>query len=198
MLAGIVDFIVGLVADLGYLGIILMMFLESSFFPFPSEVAMIPAGYLAHQGQMNLALVILCGIIGSLLGAIFNYYLALILGRKFIIKYGKFVFFSPDKMIKVEEFFAKHGAISTFSGRLVPVLRQYISFPAGLARMNMLKFSFYTGFGAGIWVSILAILGYFLGQNKDAIAQYSRLILVFIFVFLALLIFFYVRLKRQK
>lgn len=156
MLHDIIDFIVQTVGDWGYIGIFLMMFLESSFFPFPSEVVMIPAGYLAYKGEMNLFLAVLAGIAGSLAGALFNYYLALRFGRKFISKYGKYVLIKEETMQKMEDFFAKHGHISTFSGRLIPAVRQYISLPAGLAKMNLLKFSLYTSLGAGIWVLIKA------------------------------------------
>lgn len=137
MLSQIINFIVETVGQLGYLGIFIMMFLESSFFPFPSEVVMIPAGYLAYKGEMNMYLVILFGILGSLAGAIFNYYFALKLGRRFLMRYGKYIFISEDTILKMEEFFNKHGHISTFFGRLIPVVRQYISLPAGLSRMNL-------------------------------------------------------------
>ncbi len=198
MLQAVIDFIVALVQDLGYAGIIFMMFLESSFFPFPSEVAMIPAGYLAQKGQMNIYLVIASGTLGSILGSLLNYYIALILGRKFIVRYGKYVLFGEDKMQKVEGFFARHGSISTFSGRFIPVLRQYISFPAGLARMNLAKFCLYTGLGAGIWVAILALLGFYLGQDEVRIREYLHVILLAIAVFLAALLAVYYRFKVKK
>jgi len=188
---------VDLVQDLGLVGIIFMMFLESSFFPFPSEVAIIPAGYLAQKGQMNLVLVILAGTFGSLLGAIFNYYLAFFLGRKFIIKYGKYVFFTEEKMTKVEKFFIAHGSISTFSTRLIPVFRQYISFPAGLAKMPFGKFCFFTSLGAGIWVSVLAFLGYYFGENEDLIKKYLHLILFGFGIFLALILAIYTKKKKK-
>lgn len=198
MLQAAIDFIVALVQDFGYAGIIFMMFLESSFFPFPSEVAMIPAGYLAQKGQMNIYLVIASGTLGSILGSLLNYYIALILGRKFIVRYGKYVLFGEDKMQKVESFFARHGSISTFSGRFIPVLRQYISFPAGLARMNLAKFCLYTGLGAGIWVAILALLGFYLGQDEARIREYLHVILLAIAVFLAALLAVYYRFKVKK
>lgn len=149
-MAEIINWIVQTVGDLGYMGIFVMMFLESSFFPFPSEVVMIPAGYLASIGQMNLFVAIAFGIAGSLAGALFNYYLAIKFGRAFLQKYGKFVLVREETLEKMENFFAKHGHISTFSGRLVPAVRQYISLPAGLARMDLFKFSLYTSLGAGI------------------------------------------------
>ncbi|TLD80500.1 DedA family protein [Helicobacter sp. MIT 05-5293] len=163
ILGAIINFIVESVGNLGYIGIFIMMFLESSFFPFPSEVVMIPAGYLVYNGEMNAILAVLCGIGGSLVGALFNYYLALKFGREFLIAYGKYFFFTEKTMQKMEDFFAKYGHISTFIGRLITVVRQYISLPAGLARMNLAKFCFYTSLGAGIWVIILTFIGYYIG-----------------------------------
>ena len=197
MLTNIINFIVETVGSLGYTGIFIMMFLESSFFPFPSEVVMIPAGYLAYKGEMNMYLVILFGILGSLTGSLFNYYLAIKFGRKFLIKYGKYFFIKEETIIRMEEFFKKHGHISTFSGRLIPVVRQYISLPAGLAKMNLFVFSLYTSLGAGIWVIILAVLGYYLGDNEGLIKEYLRYIIVIILIALMLLAFWYYK-KLQK
>ena len=199
MLTSIVNFIVETVGSLGYLGIFLMMFLESSFFPFPSEVVMIPAGYLAYKGEMNMFIAIAVGILGSLAGALFNYYLAVKFGRKFLIKYGKYFFIKEPTIVKMEEFFKSHGHISTFSGRLIPAVRQYISFPAGLARMNLFVFCIYTSLGAGIWVIILTLLGYFLGGNEALIKEYLHTIIIVILVLLAILgIWYYKKTKKAK
>ena len=199
MLTTVINFIVETVSSLGYAGIFIMMFLESSFFPFPSEVVMIPAGYLAYKGEMNMYLVILFGILGSLAGALFNYYFAIKLGRTFLMKYGKYVLISEETILKMEDFFKKHGHISTFSGRLIPVVRQYISLPAGLARMNLFVFSIYTSLGAGIWVIILTLLGYFLGGNEALIKEYLHTIIVVILILLAILGFwYYKRVKNKK
>lgn len=198
MLADIIKFIVDTVADWGYFGIFAMMFLESSFFPFPSEVAMIPAGYLASIGKMNLFAAIASGIAGSLLGALFNYYLAVRYGRGFLIKYGKYFFITEETIDKVEHFFKEHGHISTFSGRLIPAVRQYISFPAGLARMNLKEFSFYTVLGAGIWATILALIGYFVGKNEQLIHQYTREITIILILTLAVGIGFYIYRHKKK
>lgn len=193
-----ISWIVETVAALGYAGIFIMMFLESSFFPFPSEVVMIPAGYLASKGEMNLYGAILSGIAGSLSGALFNYYLALKLGREFILKYGKYVLFREESLQKMDDFFAKHGHISTFSGRLIPVVRQYISLPAGLARMDIVAFSVYTALGAGIWVIILAVLGYVIGGNQALLEEYLHTIVIALVISVLLLITIYVRLKVKK
>lgn len=174
----LVNWIVGLVGQWGYPGIVVMMFLESSCFPFPSEVVMIPAGYLSSPGylnsstyqaghEMNFWLAIGMGIIGSWLGALFNYYLALWLGRPLLLKWGKYFLISAKSFEKGETFFRNHGELGTFTGRLIPVVRQYISLPAGIARMNLARFLFYTGLGAGIWMIVLTWIGYIAGQSED-------------------------------
>lgn len=199
MLSSIVNFIVETVSSLGYFGIFIMMFLESSFFPFPSEVVMIPAGYLASKGEMNIYLVLLFGILGSLAGALFNYYFAIKLGRAFLLRYGKYILISEETILKMEEFFKNHGHISTFSGRLIPGVRQYISLPAGLSRMNIFVFSLYTSLGAGIWVLILTILGYFLGNNQALVKEYLHIIIIVILILLAIFAYFYYRrVKKTK
>jgi len=194
----IITWIVDIIARLGYPGIIILMFLESSFFPFPSEIVIPPAGYLASQGSMNIWLVILTGIMGSLLGALFNYYLALWLGRPLLMKFGKYFFLTPERFAKVDDYFLKHGDISTFTGRLITVVRQYISFPAGLTRMNIIKFSFYTAIGAGIWVTILACIGFMVGNNIERVQQYSKQASLMLLVFIVILVLFYIiRFKRN-
>lgn len=174
MLDTFVQFVLNSVSDMGYWGIVLLMALESSFVPFPSEVVVPPAGYLASQGQMNIYYVVLSGIAGSIIGALVNYYLAVYMGRGLLYKYGKYLFMPPQKLDKMENYFSAHGEITTFAGRLVPVVRQYISFPAGLSRMNMPKFIFYTSLGAGIWVVILAYVGYTVGNNLELIKSNLR------------------------
>ena len=199
MLSNIINFIVDTVGSLGYAGIFFMMFLESSFFPFPSEVVMIPAGYLAYKGEMNIFLVVFFGILGSLAGAIFNYYFALKLGRVFLLKYGKYFFIKDETIFKMEKFFSKHGHISTFFGRLIPVVRQYISLPAGLSKMNLFVFSIYTSLGAGIWVIILTLLGYFLGGNEELLKEYLHQIVISLLIIIAIFSFiYYLRVKNKN
>lgn len=184
MLSEVINFIVSVVSQWGYFGIFVMMFLESSFFPFPSEIVMIPAGYLASRGEMSLVLAFLCGVAGSLAGALFNYYLCYFFGRGLIERYGKFVGINEAKMAKFEAFFNKHGEISTFNCRLIPGIRQYISLPAGLSKMNVFRFSLFTTLGAGIWVAILLGVGYFLGQNpsKNVLYLISAILLIFVLI----------------
>ena len=199
MLHDIVTFLVETVGSLGYLGIFLLMFLESTFFPFPSEVVMIPAGYLAYKGEMSLFWAIVAGIAGSLFGALFNYVLAYTLGKAFFEKYGRYLLVDRDKLEKLEHFFQKHGAISTFNGRLIPGIRQLISLPAGLARMNLFLFSLYTTLGAGIWVTILALLGYLIGHNSALIERYTNIVVVIALTMVGVLTLFYIwRYKRRK
>ena len=199
MLHEIAQTIVEYIGHMGYWGIFLLMFLESTFFPFPSEIIMIPAGYLAFKGEMNVYIVVLVGILGSVGGALFNYYLAMHFGRKFLLKYGKYFFIKEETLDKLEAFFSKHGELSTFNGRLIPGIRQLISLPAGLARMNIAKFSLYSALGAGIWVIVLVALGYLLGSNEELISEYlhtATLITLVSVVFIT--VFYIVRNKRRK
>lgn len=159
---------------------------------------MIPAGYLASKGEMNIFIVIFCGISGSLLGALVNYFLAIRLGRPFLLHYGKYVMFNEEGLRKMEDFFSRHGHISTFTGRLIPMVRQYISIPAGLARMNLPVFCFYTSLGAGIWVIILTLLGYFIGENETLIKDYLRDIIITLVIICSMLVTFYWLHHRRK
>ena len=170
----VVMWFVGTIGRMGYLGIIILMSLESSLFPVPSELVVPPAGYLAAQGQMNVWLIILCGTLGSLLGALFNYALAYYLGRPWILKYGRYFLLPPDKFAKVERFFIKHGEISTFTGRLVIVVRHLISLPAGLARMSLKRFCVFTVLGSSLWVAVLTWIGYFVGNNPELMRLYYK------------------------
>jgi membrane protein DedA with SNARE-associated domain len=194
----LIEWLVDVVGALGYPGIIALMFLESSFFPFPSEVVIPPAGYLASRGQMNLLIVIVCGIIGSILGAVFNYYIAVKWGRKFFDRFGKYFFVSPEALDKAEAFFERHGHISTFTARLLPVIRQYVSLPAGLARMNMFKFCLYTALGSGIWVVILAAVGYWVGAGGDDVQAVLNRVTAALAIFCVLLVALYVARHRRK
>jgi membrane protein DedA with SNARE-associated domain len=187
------------IGHMGYWGIFLLMFLESTFFPFPSEIIMVPAGYLAYKGEMNLYLVVIIGIFGSVCGALFNYYLAMHFGRKFLLKYGKYFFIKEETLDKLEAFFTQHGELSTFNGRLIPGIRQLISLPAGLARMNIVKFSLYSALGAGIWVVVLVLLGYLLGSNEELISEYLHTATVIALISVVFITVFYiVRYKRRE
>lgn len=181
-----------------YGSIILLMGIESSFIPFPSELIIPPAAYMAANGGLNIYLVVLSGVLGSVLGALFNYFLAFTLGRKIIYylsstKLAKVLFISPAKIQRAEDYFLTNGNISTFLGRLIAVVRQWISIPAGLAKMRLDKFILFTALGSALWCSILGALGYFFGANRELWHSYSRqfswiglgifLVLVFIYIF---------------
>lgn len=165
----IVSFLTDTILALGYPGIGVLMFIESSFVPFPSEVVLPPAGYLAAKGQMNAYLAFAAGVTGSLLGALFNYTIAVYLGEPFLRRYGKYFFVKESALDRSERFFKDHGEISTFVGRLVPVVRQLISIPAGVARMNLRRFALFTSLGAGIWCAILVYIGYLHGMHEEAL-----------------------------
>lgn len=166
-----------LLENLNYWYVILLMAVESSFIPFPSEVVVPPAAYKAANGEMNVVLVVAAATLGAIIGSLINYMLALFIGRPIIYKFansrlGHMMLLSQEKIQTAERYFDKHGAVSTFFGRLVPAVRQLISIPAGLARMSLPKFLLYTTLGAGIWNSILAAIGYSLNSvvNEDELA----------------------------
>ncbi len=198
MLADLAQWLVQNILDMGYLGIFLLMMIESSFIPFPSEVVLIPAGYLAQQGEMNTFAIFFAAILGSLSGAFINYFGALLIGRRLLMKFGKYIFISNSAMEKMDAFFQNHGPISTFTGRLIPGIRQLISIPAGLSRMPLLSFSIYTALGAGIWSIVLIALGYILGENKELIAEYLHQITLTVLGMLVILVFVYIRRLKTK
>lgn len=194
----LINWLLTTIGALGYPGIFLLMAMESSVIPVPSELVMPPAGYLASQGRMNIWIAIFMGTAGSLVGAYANYYAAHYLGRPLLLKYGKYVWITEEKFAKVEQYFKDHGEISTFIGRLLPVVRHLISLPAGLAGMNHIKFTIYTLAGAGIWVTILAWIGYVIGANQELIMQYSHQAVIGVVIVSAVIIYFYVRNHRKK
>jgi membrane protein DedA with SNARE-associated domain len=193
----LLTWLVDTIGTLGYPGIFLLMAMESSIVPVPSELVMPPAGYLAQQGQMHIGLAILAGTVGSLVGAYANYFAAHYLGRPLLYRYGKYVLVGPEKLQRMETFFQRHGEISTFIGRLLPVIRHLISIPAGLSGMNHLRFSLYTLAGAGIWCTILAWIGYIIGENQQLIMQYSHQALLWVVVASAALIAGYIWWQRH-
>jgi membrane protein DedA with SNARE-associated domain len=190
--------LVDLIFDWGYLGIFLLMVVESSFIPFPSEIVLIPAGYLASKGDMSIAMIMGSALGGSLIGAFINYYLALTLGRRVLQKYGRYFFINESALEKMDNYFSKHGHISTFTGRLIPGIRQLISIPAGLARMDKIEFLLFTALGAGIWALVLTLLGYFIGENQELINIYLKQITMFVIVMILILAFVYYRYQKNR
>ena len=195
-----IPFIQWCIENLNEWTIILLMTIESSFIPFPSEIVVPPAAYF---GEVSLLMVIVCATIGADLGAIINYFLAQWIGRPIVYKFadsriGHMCWLSSEKIAKAEAFFNKHGVISTLIGRLVPGVRQLISIPAGLARMNFGKFIFYTTIGAGIWNTILALIGYGLRsvvspeQLNATVNEFSHYIKIGIWAVLGLIALFLV------
>jgi len=195
--------LLSIINELGYLGIFIGMALESSFFPFPSEIILIPAGVLVAKGDMAFILVFLAGLLGSLSGALINFFLALYFGRTavdfLISKYGKVFFITEAKLNKTDSYFKKHGDITTFIGRLIPVVRQLISLPAGFSKMNLFKFCLFTGLGAGIWTAVLVYTGYFFGNNTIWLNENLKIITLILLLFSLIIIIIYVlRNKTQK
>lgn len=175
-IASHLDTIAAFAPTWGFVLIFLFMAVESSFIPFPSEVVMIPAGFLAARGELMhghfalaLYLAIIIGILGSLVGAYVNYFLALWVGKPFLEKYGKYFFIKREPLSRACEVFNKYGEATTFICRLVPVIRQLISVPAGISRMPLGSFTLFTTLGAGIWTAILAIIGYAIGHSAGDI-----------------------------
>ena len=163
-------FIAWCLQHLNYWVITLLMARERSFIPFPSEVVVPPAAYLAASGgELNVFVVVICATVGAIIGALINYFLALHLGRPLVYRFansrwGHLCLIDEEKVKIAEQYFDNHGAIGTFVGRLVPAVRQLISIPAGLSRMSLPRFVLYTTLGAGLWNSILAAIGYYLAS----------------------------------
>jgi membrane protein DedA with SNARE-associated domain len=191
------------VLALGYPGIVLLMAIESSILPLPSELVMPPAGYLAAKGQMNAWIAIGAGTLGSVVGALANYALAVFVGEPVLRHYGKYVLMSEHKLDKTEAFFRRHGEISTFVGRLLPVIRHLISIPAGISRMALSRFILFTALGAGIWCAILTYLGWLIGRHGEevsaAIGPYvHRVFLTYILPGTVVLVAVYVLWRRRQ
>ena len=197
-------------AHMNYGSITALMTIESSFIPFPSEVVIPPAVYVASDPNsavyatdnyiVNVLLIVLFGTIGAILGAIINYFLSMWLGRAIIYafadsKLGHLCLLSREKVEKAEAYFNEHGKVSTFIGRLIPGIRQLISIPAGLSKMHFGWFLFYTFLGAGIWNCVLALLGYIAHGQADLIDKYSHELSVAILVVLGLAILYLVAKK---
>ncbi len=197
MIEQISAWLVWFVHHFGYVGIFVMTFLESTFVPIPSEVTMIPAGYLVQQGEMNLFGVLAASITGTLAGSLTMYVFAAYVGRKFLYRYGRYFFFGHEKMEKLDKYFASHGEISIFTGRLIPGVRHVISFPAGLAHMNLKKFTLYTGIGGSIWMCVLITVGYVIGGNKELIKEYMPYITGIVVVSVFFMIVMYVAKQRK-
>lgn len=194
----IIEWLVDFVHHFGYIGIFIMTFLESTFVPIPSEVTMIPAGYLVHQGEMALLPVLFASVTGTIGGSLAMYFLAKHVGRRFLYAYGKYFLLAHDKLEMLDKYFASHGEISIFTGRLIPGLRHVISFPAGLAHMDLKKFCIYTGVGGGIWMATLIFVGYIIGGNKAMVKEYMPYITALVITGVCVMIVCYICRHRRK
>ena len=186
--------------QLGYWGLLAMTFVESSVVPLPLEATLIPAGYLVQQGKMAFIPALMISVIGTVVGSYLNYWMAKHFGRSLFIRYGKFLMMNDAKLGRLEQFFVEHGAMSTFTGRLLPGLRHYIALPAGLARMHLPKFIFYTALGGLVLSGILLGLGYFIGASETVAKHYLPMIKLGIFLAVLLGIGLYVlrHWRKQK
>lgn len=203
MLERFVDWLLNGLLQLGYPGIVALMAMESSILPVPSELVMPPAGYWAAKGEMNFILAVLCGVLGSIIGALANYYGAHWIGGPFLRRFGKYVFLSESALARSERFFAQHGEFSTFVGRLFPVVRHLISIPAGLHRMPLPKFIGYTALGSFVWCAILTWIGYALGRNEavlrtDEVQRYVTWVVLGLIPIVAVAAVLYVRRQRRR
>ena len=197
--AEIVRLILHFVQVFGYFGIFFMTFIESTFIPIPSEFTLIPAGYLVAKGEMHVTYVLIFSLSGTLGGSLLNYVIAHYFGRKLFINYGKYFFLKPGQLHSLELFFNKYGAISTFFGRMLPGIKHFISFPAGLAKMNLKLFCIYTFMGSFIWLSFLLYLGYVISTNEKLIALYIKQFnFIIIAIVILVVIFIYIKNKRKK
>jgi membrane protein DedA with SNARE-associated domain len=204
ILIDLFNFLISIIRDLGYFGIFLGMMIESTIFPIPSEIILIPAGALIAKGEMTFSLVFLTAIVGTIVGAMINFLFALYFGRTVINallkKYGKFLFITPRRLEKADDYFREHGEITTFVGRLIPVVRHLISLPAGFSRMNVVKFIMYTTLGAGIWSAFLIYLGYLFWDRLEwiNIQLNSLYVPLLIFVFIIVIIYILVIKRNNK
>src|SRR5690242_14634733 len=171
MLETFIGWLLNLFRGMGYPGIIALMAVESSILPLPSELVMPPAGYLAAKGEMTFVLAVACGVLGSILGALANYGLAHWLGRAFFLRFGKYVLVTERALDRSERYFAAHGEISTFLGRMLPVVRHLISIPAGVARMHLGRFVAFTGLGALVWCAFWPVGGCCVGTREIVILK---------------------------
>jgi len=173
IIGNLANFVINTISGTGYLGIFFLMVAESALIPIPSEVIMPFSGYLVSTGKLNPIITILAGAVGNLVGSLIAYVIGVKLGREFIIKYGKYVLLKKSHLEWTESYFKKYGDRSTFVSRLLPAVRTYISLPAGVAKMNLKKFSAYTFVGSLVWSAMLTYVGMALGEQWTKIRHYS-------------------------
>ncbi|MBW3022720.1 DedA family protein [Candidatus Woesearchaeota archaeon] len=192
MIVQLIEWVNSIILTIGYPGIMLLMFFESTMVPIPSEIVMPFAGYLAAQGKLSFFLVVLLSGVASLIGSIFSYSMGQYGGIPLIKKWGHYVLLDEDRLKWTQKWFKKRGEITIFISRFIPVVRHLISLPAGVGKMNKFKFCLYTFVGATIWNGILVYLGYYFGENYLIIHEYSKIIDYVVVVLIALALVYYV------
>ncbi|GAG61171.1 unnamed protein product [marine sediment metagenome] len=198
----IINFLEKYISQFGYLAIFILMFLESACVPIPSEITMPFGGFLAAIGNLNLILVTMVGSLANLFGSYAAYYIGKLGGRPFLDKYGKYILLRKEELDKVDEWFNHRGEITVFITRLLPGIRTFISLPAGMAKMNLTKFSIYTILGVMPWCFLLAYLGYIFGENWKIILNYYHkfeyvFFAIIILIIVAFLIFMFIKKRKQ-
>jgi membrane protein DedA with SNARE-associated domain len=194
----LVEFIMSFIAQLGYTGIFFLMILESALIPIPSEIIMPFSGFLSSTGRLDPLLVTLSGSLGNLVGSVLTYYLGIKAGRKFILKYGRYIFFKKEHLDSTENLFEKYGDRISFAGRLLPGIRTYVSLPAGIGKTNFTKFVAYTFAGSLIWNSMLTYVGMSLGSNWKNIDKYSAYLDVAALLAVAVFVIWFVYKTKRK
>jgi membrane protein DedA with SNARE-associated domain len=180
------------IKKIGYSGIFLLMTMESMVFPVPSEAVMPFAGFLIFEGKITFGGAIVFSTAGSIIGSLISYWMGAKGGRPFIDKFGKYLLLDRSDLEFTERFFTKYGSVTIFVSRFIPVVRHLISIPAGTGRMRLLPFMVYTVIGAGLWNTILTVIGYYLRQNWDEVMKYSHIIDIVVVIFLVGLFGFFI------
>jgi membrane protein DedA with SNARE-associated domain len=198
ILKPLVEFITSFIAHLGYTGIFSLMILESALIPIPSEIIMPFSGFLSSTSRLDPFLVTLSGSLGNLVGSVLTYYLGIKAGRKFILKYGKYILFRKEHLEMTENLFKRYGDRISFVGRLLPGIRTYVSLPAGIGKTSFTKFVIYTFAGSIVWNSILTYIGMSLGTNWKNIDKYSIYLDVAVILLVVAFIMWFIYNTRRK
>ena len=203
MLASLSHWIQGVIRDVGYPGVFVLIMLESTLFPIPSEVVMPFAGYLASQGEFSLPVILVINSVAALVGSCISYWIGVVGGKPFLVSYGKYFLVRQHEIERTEAFFARHGKKTIFIARFLPVIRHIISVPAGIARMPLPGFFLQTFLGATIWGGVLILLGYYVGANWEVVSSTLKRVdhiiaAILVLALVALGIQFVVRRRRER
>jgi membrane protein DedA with SNARE-associated domain len=194
------NFFSNIIYEIGYVGVMVLMAMESMIFPVPSEAVMPFTGFLVYEEKFSWIGVFISSTLGSIIGSSISYLMGLYGGRAFILKYGKYFLLEKEHLEITEKFFSKYGEITILISRFIPVVRHLISIPAGMARMNFMKFIIFTTIGASAWNMFLAYVGYILKSNWKEIMKYSKVfdLIIILAIFLLSVYFLYKQLKKSK